>query len=59
MCLSGFVIGILSENDYFDLVERTMFERAEDIGTGGIDGSLAVLFFNKCDQLAEIILFKL
>ena len=59
VCLSGFMIGVLSENDYFDFVEWTVFERTEDTGTRRIDGSLAVFFFNKGDQLAEISLLKL
>ena len=57
--LSGFMVGVLSEDDHFHLVERAQAEGIEDTLSGRITGVLLVLLPHGIDEAGKIRLVKL
>ena len=57
--LPGLVIGVLSENDDLDLVERGAVEGVEYLAGRRIDYAVSVGVLHKCDEIGEVWFFKL
>ncbi len=53
------VIRVLTENNYFHLIERTQLERAENILGRRIHRAVFIFFFHKSGEVGKIRLFKL
>ena len=56
--LSGAVIGVLPENDDFDLVEGTFVEGAKNLRRRRIDSARGIFAADEFSQLPEIGLFE-
>jgi len=57
--LAGAVIGVLTENDHFDLVDRDAIEGVENKPGERIDGAVFVFLFDELGQVGKIRLIKL
>ena len=57
--MSGTVVRILSDEDYFDAVKRAEVEGIEDFPTRWITGTLLVFLADKCSQLLKVGCIKL
>ena len=57
--LTGAVVGVLAENNDFDLGDRDAIESVENKSGGWIDSAVLVLTFNKFSQILEVRFVKL
>ena len=59
MRLVGIVVGVLTQNNHFDLVERSAVERLKNKTSGRVNNPFCVSGFDERRQLGEIFAFEL
>lgn len=59
MCLTGFMVGILTEYDDLHLVEGCVIEGVEDEAAGRVAWSGSIFSLNELYELFEVRLLKL